>query len=231
MNIKKIAASAFVALALTAGTVAPASAADFAVTADKTSNLVALNDVVTVTLANLPANAGAYVRLCAGTLAEATAARPANCFGQGAWVSLSAVSKTQGATDATAPIKLSVQSVFTSGTTTIDCNKSACGIHVRRDHLAGTDFSLDRFIPVTFAAVVPEVKATATYKAGKLQFVVLAAKGEKVTFEVAGEKYVKKATSNKFAFELKFASKKKFDVAVSVDDVFVVEKTFKGSAK
>jgi len=231
MNLKKIAASAVAALALAAGTVAPANAADFAVTADKTSNLVALNDIVTVTLANLPANAGAYVRLCAGTVAEVTAARPANCYGQGAWVSLSATSKMQGATDAAAPIKLAVQSAFVSGTTSIDCNKSACGIHVRRDHLAGTDFSLDRFIPVTFAAVVPDVRATAAYKGGKLNFVVSGAKGQKVSFDVAGKTYVKKATSNKFVFDLKFASKKKFDVAVSVDDVFVVEKTFKGSAK
>lgn len=231
MNIKKIAVSAVAALALAGGAVAPANAADFAVTADKTSNLVALNDIVTVTLANLPANAGAYVRLCAGTLAEVTAARPTSCFGQGAWVSLAASSKTQGAVDATAPVKLAVQSVFVSGTNSIDCNKVACGIHVRRDHLAGTDFSLDRFIPVTFAAVVPEVSATATYKGGKLRFVVAAAKGKKVSFDVAGKTYLKKASSDKFVFDLKYASKKKFDVAVSVDGVFVAEQTFKGSAK
>jgi hypothetical protein len=150
--MKKFAAISATAIVLAAGLAAPAQAADFSVTADKSTNLIAAGDTVTVSLANIPTDAGVYVRLCQGTPADAMKGRPANCFGQGAWVSTFAASKAQGAADATAPIKLAVKAQFASGANNVDCLTQACMIHIRRDHLAPTDFSLDRVVAVTFSA-------------------------------------------------------------------------------
>ncbi|MEN9966806.1 MAG: hypothetical protein RL036_39 [Actinomycetota bacterium] len=155
--------------------VAPAQAADFSVTADKTQNLTIAGDVVTVTANNVPAGEGIYLRLCAGTLADAAKGRPADCVGMDktVWASTDAGSLAQHASDATKPLQIPVVAQFTSGDKTIDCTKVACGIHVRRDHLGGsTDYTLDRFIPVTFgaAAVVvapkPVVKKPVAMKPG-----------------------------------------------------------------
>jgi hypothetical protein len=162
--MKKFAAISATAIVLAAGLAAPAQAADFSVSADKSTNLIAAGDTVTVTLANIPTDAGLYVRLCQGTPADAMKGRPANCFGQGAWVSTFAASKAQGAADATAPIKLAVKAQFTSGANGVDCLTQACLIHIRRDHMAPTDFSLDRVIPVTFTAEAPETPAPVAKK-------------------------------------------------------------------
>ncbi|MEN9962840.1 MAG: hypothetical protein RIS66_1253, partial [Actinomycetota bacterium] len=65
MNKIRISSMAIAALtavaALTATT--PAQAADFTVTADKTSNLKAAGDTVALTLSNLPTGQGVYLRL------------------------------------------------------------------------------------------------------------------------------------------------------------------------
>jgi hypothetical protein len=187
--------------ALTA--VAPAQAADFAVTADKTQHLTIAGDTVTVTLANVPAGQGVYLRLCAGTLADVSKARPTDCVGMDktVWASTAASSLAQRATDATKAQLVPVVAQFTSAGKTIDCAVVACGIHVRRDHLGGsTDFSLDRFIPLTFGAPVPAAHAAVV--AGKIQIHVADANGQTVTFVVAGKKYVRVINSDNYTFTL-----------------------------
>jgi hypothetical protein len=81
------------------------------------------------------------------------------------WASTDAGSLAQHASDATKPLQIPVVAQFTSGGKTIDCTQVACGIHVRRDHLGGSaDFTLDRFIPLTFGAAAvakPTAKPTA----------------------------------------------------------------------
>jgi hypothetical protein len=193
-------------LALTAS---PAQAADFSVTADKTQNLSVAGDTVTVTLANLPAGQGVYLRLCAGTLADVAKARPAECVGMDktVWASSAPAALAQGATDSTKPKAVSVVAQFTAGGKTIDCQAVACGIHVRRDHFGGTDFSLDRFIPVTFGTPVPT--AAAAVVAGKVQFQVSNAKGQKVTFVVGGKKYVRAINSDAYIFSVAAAKSAK----------------------
>ena len=141
--------------------VAPAHAADFSVTADKTQNLTIAGDTVTVTASNIPAGEGIYLRLCTGTLADAAKGRPADCVGMDktVWASTDAGSLAQHASDATKPLQVPVVAQFTSAGKTIDCTQVACGIHVRRDHLGGsTDFTLDRFIPLTFGAAAATPK-------------------------------------------------------------------------
>ena len=157
MNKNRIATVAIAALTAVSALVAtaPAQAADFSVTADKTQNLTIAGDVVTVTASNIPAGQGIYLRLCAGTLADAAKGRPADCVGMDktVWASTDAVALSQHASDATKPLQVPVVGQFTSAGKTIDCTQVACGIHVRRDHLGGsTDFTLDRFIPLTFGA-------------------------------------------------------------------------------
>lgn len=190
--------------ALSAST--PAQAADFSVTADKSKNLVAAGDTVTVTLANLPTGQGVYLRLCAGTLADVAKARPADCVGMDktVWASSLAAALRQGAMDAAEPKAVAVVAQFTSAGKSIDCSVMACGIHVRRDHFGGTDFSLDRFIPVTFAAAAPTAPAAPTAVAsvasGKVKIQVANAKGQKVTFVVGNKKYVRTVNSNAYTF-------------------------------
>jgi len=157
MNKNRIATVAIAALTAVSALVAtaPAQAADFGVSADKTQNLAVAGDTVTVTALNIPAGEGIYLRLCAGTLADAAKGRPVDCVGMDktVWASTDPASLAQHASDATKPLQVPVVAQFTSGSNTIDCTKVACGIHVRRDHMGGaTDFTLDRFIPVTFGA-------------------------------------------------------------------------------
>jgi hypothetical protein len=204
-RISSVAVAALTAIvALTA--VTPAQAADFAVTADKSKNLVAAGDTVTVTLTNLPTGQGVYLRLCAGTLAEVAKARPADCVGMDktVWASSLAAALRQGATEAAEPKAVSVVAQFSSAGKTIDCAVVACGIHVRRDHFGGTDFSLDRFIPVTFAAAAPAAPiaptAVASVAAGKVKIQVANAKGQKVTFVVGSKKYVRTLNSDAYTF-------------------------------
>jgi hypothetical protein len=192
MNKNRIATLAIAALTAVSAlaATAPAQAADFSVTADKTQNLTIAGDVVTVTASNIPAGEGIYLRLCAGTLADAAKGRPADCVGMDktVWASTDAGSLAQHASDATKPLQVPVVAQFTSGTNTIDCTKVACGIHVRRDHLGGsTDFTLDRFIPVTFgaAAVVAAPKPVVKKPA-------MATSKKAMTKKVTKKKVVKK---------------------------------------
>jgi hypothetical protein len=203
MNKNRIATVAVAALTAISALVAtaPAQAADFGVTADKTQHLTIAGDVVTVTVANVPAGQGVYLRLCAGTLADVAKARPADCVGMDktVWASTAASSLAQHASDATQPLKVPVVAQFTSAGKTIDCTIVACGIHVRRDHLGGsTDFTLDRFIPLTFGAPVPAAHPSVV--AGKVQIHVADANGQSVTFVVAGKKYVRTVNSDDYTF-------------------------------
>lgn len=199
IRFSSVAIAALTAVAALAATT-PAQAADFAVTADKSSNLAVAGDTVTVTLANLPTGQGVYLRLCAGTLADVAKARPAECVGMDktVWVSSLASALRQGAVEATGPLAVSVVGQFAAGGKDIDCSAVSCGIHVRRDHFGGTDFSLDRFIPVSFGTPAPTAQASVV--AGKVQIQVANAKGKKITFVVAGKKYVRNVNSDDYKF-------------------------------
>ncbi len=195
MNKKQIANVAVAALTAISALIAtsPAQAADFGVTADKTQNLTIAGDTVTVTAVNIPAGEGIYLRLCAGTLADAAKGRPADCVGMDktVWASTDPASLAQHASDATKPLQVPVAAQFVSGTKTIDCTMVACGIHVRRDHMGGaTDFTLDRFIPVTFgaAAVVAAPKPVVQKPMVKLTAKQIAAAKKAAAMKAAAKK-------------------------------------------
>lgn len=214
---RKVFAGLGIALAAVMGFGSPALADTLSVSADRSQQLAAAGDKVVVTLSGVPANQGVYVRLCKGTLAEVVKARPTQCFGQGAWVSTDATQLAMGATDATKPVQLAVQATFTAGGANVDCQVDACGIHIRRDHNGGsTDFSLDRFIPVSFAAAAAKPSATALIKAGKVQYTVTNAQGSQLTFVINGKKYQRKATGVSSVFLLP-APKGKFAATVVLE--------------
>ena len=217
--MKKNKYSVVAALAIAAATslaaVAPAHADNFTVSANRSQHLTVAGDKVTVTLAGIPAGQGVYVRLCKGTITDVMKGRPALCFGQGAWVSTDAAQLAYGAGDATKPVVLAVQAAFTSNGTAVDCSVDACGIHIRRDHNGGSaDYSLDRFVPVTFGTA-PVASATAVVKAGKVVFTVANAKGNQVTFVVDGKKYVRNVTNDSFVFAVA-APKGKFAASANL---------------
>ena len=134
-------------------TVAPASQAQdeeaFTLTVEPTSGLEA-TDTVTITLSGTPAGNGLYVRQCNAPVGED---RPTSCNGTGMWATLPAGSPALGGTFAPSEgtFELPVEQVYGE----VDCTVVQCGIHTRRDHNDGSDTSLDRFVPITFAAGVP----------------------------------------------------------------------------
>ena len=249
MSIKKVTIAIATSIALATTAVAPAYAADFAVAPDKTSNLVAAGDTVTVTLTDLPANSGVYVRLCKGSEADVLVARPTTCFGQGSWVSLNPTALGMGATTATVPVALAVQAAFTASSTAVDCLAEACGIHIRKDHFGGsTDFSLDRFIPITFAAPVvvtppatePEAEPTVapvvapaapavskvTHSPGKVTFTIVNKKGKTVTIYVGTRRVVKKITTANFKVTVAAPTRGWFYANAYVSGVKILSKKF-----
>lgn len=226
MSFKKTIITLVASAVVASASVAPAHATAFSISSDKSTNLVAAGDTVTVTLAGVPADTGVYVRLCKGTLAEVSAARPSECFGQGAWVTLSASAQGFGAGNANLPVSLAVQAQFDD----VNCLEDACGIHVRRDHLGGSmDFSLDRFIPVTFAtaavnAPAPVVRNGAVRSGGKVTFTIVNKKGKTVTVWVGFKRYVKKIGSNKFTVTVPVSSKGSVNATAYVDGKKLISK-------
>jgi hypothetical protein len=215
--------------AVLATTVAlPAQATGFSVTADRSSGLVAAGDTVNVTLTGVPADQGVYVRLCKGTLAEVSQARPTDCFGQGAWVSLSSTQQLYGAGNAASPVALAVQAEFGS----VNCLVDACGIHIRRDHNGGSsDYSLDRFIPVTFtspnvSAPAPTLNNSVARQNGKISFTIVNKKGKTVTVWVGNKRLVKKITSNNFVVTLPVSKAKWFQAVAYVGGTKLLSKKF-----
>ncbi|MFN8168420.1 MAG: hypothetical protein U0S36_06525 [Candidatus Nanopelagicales bacterium] len=123
----------------------------YAVSAAPTTGLDRDGDTVAVTIAGLADDQGVYVRLCA----LGSGGRPAAdaCDGQGRWVRETypyGPYPTDGSVvrPSAGPVELDVRARFGS----VDCTVVACGVHVRRDHLAPSDTTLDRAIPLTFAA-------------------------------------------------------------------------------
>ena len=133
----------------------PANAASqLTVTISKTSELSQGGETVAISISNIPTNQGVYVYQCAS---DSASPRPASAvcriaMSDSLWVSTSAISQSQGATDASLSQNFSLTKAFTNSGTTYDCMLTSCGIFIRRDHLGGGDFSLDVIYPITFKA-------------------------------------------------------------------------------
>lgn len=110
------------------------------------TNLDSQGAAVTIMLLGVPAKGGLYIQEC---VEAPVGTRPAVCNAAvQLWISAS-----RGASFApTDVIKFAPTGTFVSGTTTVNCTVSKCGIFMRYDHTVPGDLSEDQFIPLTFKA-------------------------------------------------------------------------------
>jgi len=112
------------------------------------TNLDYQNATINITLTDVPTKGGLYIQQCV----EAPAGtRSALCNkAVELWISTA-----RGASILpTAAIAFKPTGSFVSGTTTVDCTVSKCGVFMRFDHTVPADFSEDQFFPITFKAAV-----------------------------------------------------------------------------
>ena len=137
-----------VALALIGALLVPtsANAAETKFTGAPLTNLDSQGATINIMLLGVPAKGGLYIQECV----EAPAGtRSALCnTAVQLWISTA-----RGASFLpTDVIKFKPTGSFVSGTTTVDCTVSKCGIFMRYDHTVPGDLSEDQFIPLTFKA-------------------------------------------------------------------------------
>jgi len=122
----------------------PAQAAQTQFTGSPLINLESQGANISIILGNFPSRGGLYMQQC---LEEKTGSRPAICNKAAElWISAS-----RGASFVpNSPIVFKPAGVFTSGTTTVDCTVSKCGVFLRYDHTVPGDLSEDQFFPLTF---------------------------------------------------------------------------------
>lgn len=141
-----------VALALIGALLVPASAnaAETKFTGAPLTNLDSQGATINIMLLGVPAKGGLYIQECV----EAPAGtRSALCnTAVQLWISTA-----RGASFLpTDVIKFKPTGSFVSGTTTVDCTVSKCGIFMRYDHTVPGDLTEDQFIPLTFKAATAE---------------------------------------------------------------------------
>jgi hypothetical protein len=112
------------------------------------TNLDYQNATINISLTDVPAKGGLYIQQC---VEAPTGARSALCNkAVELWISTA-----RGASFLpTAAIAFKPTGSFVSGTTTVDCTVSKCGVFMRFDHTVPADFSEDQFFPITFKAAV-----------------------------------------------------------------------------
>jgi hypothetical protein len=141
-----------IALALALGFISstfatsPAQAETFAFSSSPLTNLDPAGATVNGGFTKFPTKAGLYIQQC---IEPVGTARPATCSDTiQLWVTAAG---GPGTTSPTGPIALKVASSITGKGVTVDCTTAQCGLFFRYDHTAPTDFSEDRFYPMTFA--------------------------------------------------------------------------------
>jgi len=135
-----------VAIALIASMVLPtqAHAAQTSFMGGPLTNLDASTATVHIALGNFPKSGGLYIQEC---VQAAAGLRPTLCNNTvQLWISMSAGASFVPAAD----IVFKPTAAFNSGTTAIDCTVLKCGVFIRYDHTAPSDFTEDQFIALTF---------------------------------------------------------------------------------
>ena len=137
-----------VALALIGALLVPtsANAAETKFTGAPLTNLDSQGATINIMLLGVPAKGGLYIQEC---VEAPVGTRSALCnTAVQLWIS-----NARGASFLpTDVIKFKPTGSFVSGTTTVDCTVSKCGIFMRYDHTVPGDLSEDQFIPLTFKA-------------------------------------------------------------------------------
>jgi hypothetical protein len=144
MKTRSIVTSIVIAVAAI-GITAPAQAETFAFASGPLTNLDPAGATINGGFTAFPTKAGMYIQQC---VAPVGMARPATCSDTiQLWVTAAG---GPGTTSPTGPIAIKVAGSITGKGVTIDCTKVQCGLFFRLDHTAPTDFSEDKFLPITF---------------------------------------------------------------------------------
>lgn len=135
---------------------APSHAETFSFQSSPLTNLDPAGSTINGGFSKFPTTAGMYIQEC---IAPVGTARPATCSDTvQLWVTSTGAA---GSISSNGPIALKVTGSITGKGVTVDCTTSQCGLFFRLDHTAPTDFSEDKFFPITFksGAAAPALPA------------------------------------------------------------------------
>ena len=156
MKLRVTISAVIAGIAISLVSVNPSHAETFAFSSSPLTNLDPSGATINGGFTKFPTKAGMYIQQC---IAPVGTARPATCSDTiQLWVSAAG---GPGTTSPTGPIALKVSSTITGKGVTVDCTTTQCGLFFRLDHTAPTDFSEDKFFPITFAkgAAAPALAA------------------------------------------------------------------------
>lgn len=178
-----------------------ANASGFSVSIPNATNLDPATTALTINVSGIPEGQGIYFMLCADTVAIP---RPTNCSTESqAWLSVAPSSLRMGAVPALPVNEFKIVTKFTTRSgVQVDCTKTACGVLVRRDHFGTADISLDRLIPITFAAPAPVAAPRSLTNAiigsfgNRVAVRVFGGAGKDVSIRVAGRWITSSLTEN-----------------------------------
>ena len=156
MKLRGTISAVIAGIAISLVSVYPSHAETFAFSSSPLTNLDPSGATINGGFTKFPTKAGMYIQQC---IAPVGTARPATCSDTiQLWVSAAG---GPGTTSPTGPIALKVSSTITGKGVTVDCTTTQCGLFFRLDHTAPTDFSEDKFFPITFAkgAATPALAA------------------------------------------------------------------------
>jgi hypothetical protein len=147
-NIRPTLISITIAALLVGFIAAPSAQAEtFAFSSSPLTNLNPAGATINGGFTKFPAGKGLYIQQCNEPVAGA---RPTICSSTvQVWVSDSG---TPGTVKPTSAIAISPTVMITGSTGSIDCTKVTCGLFFRVDRMGPTDFSEDKFLPISFAA-------------------------------------------------------------------------------
>ena len=155
-RIKNLVLALVVGVSLPVVAIAPSHAETFAFASSPLTNLDPAGATINGGFTAFPKTAGMYIQEC---IAPVGNARPVTCSDTlQLWVSASGGA---GSISSTGPIAMKVAGSITGKGVTVDCTVTQCGLFFRLDHTAPTDFSEDKFFPITFksGAAAPTLTA------------------------------------------------------------------------
>ena len=146
MKLKKSIFAITTGLVISLISVSPSQAETFAFSSSPLANLNPAGATINGGFTKFPTTAGMYIQQC---IAPVGTARPATCSDTiQLWVTAAG---GPGTTSPTGPIAIKVASTISGKGVSVDCTTSQCGLFFRLDHTAPTDFSEDKFFPLSFA--------------------------------------------------------------------------------
>lgn len=135
-----------IATAIPVISAAPSQAETFAFASSPLTNLDPAGATINGGFTKFPTGSGMYIQQC---IAPVGTARPVTCSDTiQLWVTAAG---GPGTTSPTGAIAIKVAGTIIGKGVTVDCTTVQCGLFFRRDHTAPTDFTEDKFLPITFA--------------------------------------------------------------------------------